>query len=391
MPRAGTFIPTSTVGELVKAFHPAPLPPSPPLELSNSDLDLMDRARGALGRLDGIATLLPDPALFIYYYVRKEAVLSSQIEGTQSSLSDLLLYESEEIVGVPLDDVREVSSYVAAMTYGLQRLREGFPLSLRLLREIHGHLLASGRGSNCSPGEFRTTQNWIGGSRPGNAQFVPPPPHLIMECMGALERFLHDDPIRLPILIKAGLAHVQFETIHPFLDGNGRVGRLLITLLFCAESVLTQPVLYLSLYFKQHRQTYYQLLQRVREEGAWEEWLRFFFRGVLETSDQAVRTAQQTVRLFDDHRQRIESAGRAVGTTLRVHTHLQRRPFASITEAARALGLSIPTVSKTFEQLGQLGILRELTGRQRSRLFVYHPYMQLLQEGTERPESAPST
>jgi Fic family protein len=250
--RLGSHVTSSFGGETVRAYLPPPLPPNPPLDLARV-YPLLDKATQALGRLDGVTTLLPDTELFIYLYVRKEALLSSQIEGTQSSLSDLLLYESEEMPGVPLDDVREVSNYVAAMNHGLERLRGGFPLSLRLIKEIHAILLEGGRSADKEPGEFRRTQNWIGGTRPGNARFVPPPPDRVQSCMGDLETFLHDDAHRLPLLVKAALAHVQFESIHPFLDGNGRLGRLLITFLLCAEGALTQPILYLSLYLKSHR------------------------------------------------------------------------------------------------------------------------------------------
>ena len=243
--QTGTYRECSTVRESYRAFLPAPLPPSPPLQLDEEHHDLMEKANRALGRLDGMTLLLPDASLFLYFYVRKEALLSSQIEGTQSSFNDLLLYESEEVPGVPLDDVREVSNYVAAMSHGLNRLRGGFPLSLRLIREIHEILLAKGRGSNNEPGEFRRSQNWIGGTRPGNVAFVPPPPETLQESLGALERFLHNDPVFTPLLIKAALAHVQFETIHPFLDGNGRLGRLLITFLLCAEGAIAEPILYL--------------------------------------------------------------------------------------------------------------------------------------------------
>jgi Fic family protein len=266
--RLGTYIVSSVGGEKVRAFVPPPLPPAPPLLLADLQVRL-EQANQALGRLDGLASILPNLPHFIYMYVRKEAVLSSQIEGTQSSLSDLLLFESAEAPGVPLPDVQEVSNYVAAMNHGLRRLREGFPLSLRLIREIHATLLARGRGSDKQPGEFRRSQNWIGGTRPGNAHFVPPPPEQVMESMGALELFLHTDRPDLPVLVKAGLVHVQFESIHPFLDGNGRVGRLLIVFLLCAAGVLREPILYLSLYFKTHRQRYYELLDRVRTEGDW--------------------------------------------------------------------------------------------------------------------------
>src|SRR5471030_3204592 len=283
--RLGRYVTTLWGGEQVRAFVPPPLPPTPAVRLESIQLAL-ERANHALGRLDGLAPVLPDLSRFIYAYVRKEAVLSSQIEGTQSSLSDLLLFESDEAPGVPVDDVQEVSNYVAALNHGMARLRGGFPLSLRLIREIHEILLLKGRGSEKQPGEFRRSQNWIGGTRPGNASFVPPPPELVLDCMSNLELFLHEDRPDLPLLIKAGLIHVQFETIHPFLDGNGRLGRLLITLYLCSQNVLQQPLLYLSLYFKTTRSDYYRLLQEVRETGAWEAWLEYFLEGVTETANQ---------------------------------------------------------------------------------------------------------
>ena len=268
MKATGTYVTTSTAGESVRAFIPNPLPPDPPIKLTDRDHDLIEKANRALGRLDAITTLLPDVSLFLYFYVRKEAVLSSQIEGTQSSFSDLLLYEEDLVPGVPLDDVQDVSNYVAAMNHALKRLREdSFPLSLRLIKEVHKFLLAKGRGSDKTPGEFRRTQNWLGGTRPGNARFVPPPPDRVADCMINLEKFLHDQPQRTPALVKAALAHVQFETIHPFLDGNGRLGRLLITLILCAEDALAQPLLYLSLFFKQHRQEYYDRLGMLSPAG----------------------------------------------------------------------------------------------------------------------------
>lgn len=372
-----------TVGESFNAFVPHPLPPDPPLELTPIHFDLLEKANRALGRLDGLSRLLPDTGLFVYHFVRKEALLSSQIEGTQSSLSDLLLYEQDEAPGVPLADVEEVSSYVAAMNHGLTRLREGFPLSLRLLREIHEVLLSTGRGSTKQPGEFRRSQNWVGGTRPGDARFVPPPPDQLAECLGALEKFLHDDPVRTPTLVKAALAHVQFETIHPFLDGNGRLGRLLITLLLCAEEALTDPTLYLSLYFKQHRQEYYEHLQSVREAGAWEAWLEFFLMGVLETAEQAVTTAIRTLELFAADREQITMLGRPAGSVLRVHEHLQKQPITSVPSAAVELNLTAPTVRSAIQHLQKLKIVSEITGKQRDRLFVYERYMKQLQEGTE--------
>ena len=316
-------------------------------------------------------------------YVRKEAVLSSQIEGTQSSLSDLLLFEAEEAPGVPLDDVREVSNYVAAMEHGLKRIKGGFPLSNRLIREIHAILLSEGRGSEKSPGEFRRSQNWLGGTRPGNAAFVPPPPHQVHECMGQLERWLHDEPERTPTLLKAALAHVQFETIHPFLDGNGRVGRLLITLLFCVEKVLRDPLLYLSLYLKRHRDEYYGLLDRVRREGDWEEWIGFFADGVTESAAGAVETAQRLVKTAREDRENIQQLGRGAGSSLRIHHAMQQQPVANSSTLANRTGISLPSVLKSLEALQKLGIVRELTGRKRHRIFSYAGYVKILSEGTE--------
>ncbi len=372
-------------GESVRAFVPAPLPPTPPLVLEGGLERSLEAAVLAVGRLDGVSTLLPDKALFLYAYVRKEAVLSSQIEGTQSSLSDLLLFELNEAPGVPLDDVVEVSNYVAALEYGLVRLREGFPLSSRLIREIHGVLLAHGRGSTKDPGQFRRSQNWIGGSRPGNAVFVPPPHTAVSDCMAALERFLHAEDDGLPVLVRAGLAHVQFETIHPFLDGNGRVGRLLITFLLCHAGLLREPLLYLSLYLKENRATYYALLDEVRHEGDWEAWLSFFLDGVQETAEGAVSTAQRLAAMFEDDRRQIEPAGRRSGSALRVHEALKARPILSLPAICDATGLSFPAASSGMDLLAGLGIARELTGKRRNRLFVYDRYLAILNEGTEAP------
>ncbi|MBX6365998.1 MAG: Fic family protein [Gemmatimonadetes bacterium] len=370
-------------GEAFTAFVPKPLPPEPALRLDAELSDRLERANRALGRLDGLATMLPDRALFLYFYVRKEALLSSQIEGTQSSMSELLLFEGEQLPGVPLDDVREVSRYVAALDHGMARLRAGFPLSLRLIREIHEVLLSSGRGSERTPGEFRRSQNWLGGSRPGNAAYVPPPPEEVIPAMGALERFLHDEPARTPTLIKAALSHVQFETIHPFLDGNGRVGRLLVTLILCAEGALTEPMLYLSLYLKAHRDEYYDLLQRVRFEGVWEEWLRFFLDGVVATAEQATETARRILALFDADRARIEALGRAAGSALRVHEFLRRHPITTGPRIQEAVSLSAPAISTALRNLESIGIVREVSGRRWNRLFAYEAYLSMLSEGTE--------
>ena len=344
----------------------------------------LENAVLALGRLDGISALLPDKTLFLYSYVRKEAVLSSQIEGTQSSLSDLLLFELEEAPGVPRNDVVEVSNHVAALEHGLSRLKE-LPLCNRLLREMHGKLLSGGRGSDKMPGEFRATQNWIGGSRPGNALFVPPPHTAVPDCMAALERFLHADDDGLPALIRAGLAHAQFETIHPFLDGNGRVGRLLITLLLRHAGMLREPFLYLSLYFKQHRSDYYDLLNQLRHRGDWEKWLAFFLEGVRSTATGAVETAQRLSELFASDRAALEQQGRRAGTLLRVHEELMRQPILSLSEIRKRTALAFTSVSAAMTLLLKRGIAREITGKRRNRLFVYDKYLSILTEGAEPP------
>lgn len=379
----GYYIQNNAFGETVRAFVPHPLPPMPPLVHSDELDELLEAAAVAVGRLDGISAVLPDPQLFLYSYIRKEAVLSSQIEGTQSSLSDLLLYEFEGAPGVPAEDAREVSCYVAAMETGLQRLAEGIPISLRLIREIHTLLLAYGRGSQREPGEFKRSQNWIGGTRPGNARFVPTPPDLVIDTLGALENFLHNRPVKTRPLIKAALAHVQFETIHPFLDGNGRLGRLLITFLLCAEGVLHQPLLYLSLYFKQHRDRYYELLQEVRLKGDWERWLIFFLTGVRDTSQGAVATAGRLLALFRRDRDRLHREGGHGAAVLRLHDHLQRTPVISAAKAAVAIGASVPTATTAIRKLEAAGLLRELTGGKYGRLYAYAEYLEVLSEGTE--------
>lgn len=369
-------------GEEVLAFVPHPLPPETDGRLELDLRDKIDRALIQLGRLDSVSSLLPETGLFLYSYIRKEAVLSSQIEGTQSSLSDLLLFEVNEAPGVPLDDVREASSYVAALEHGLARIRGGFPLSNRLIRETHGILLGGNRGGSKQPGEFRTSQNWIGGTRPGNARFVPPPHERVEECMAALERFLHDQPARTSPVLKAALAHAQFETIHPFLDGNGRVGRLLITLQLCADGVLREPLLYLSLYLKQHRDRYYELLNLVRTDGAWAAWVEFFVDAVLETAGNAISVANTLAELFREHRGRIQELGRVSGSALRVHEALSKRPLSTIARLSDETKLSIPAIRNAVSALVSLGIVRELTGRKRNRVFAYDNYLNLLSEGT---------
>ena len=382
----GIYDTSTTSGEAVRAFVPNTLPPVPPIELAGKRQQLLERANLACGRLDAITALLPDASVFLYSYVRQEAVLSSQIEGTQSSLSDLLLFELDEAPGVPFDDVIEVSNYVAALEHGIAQLRAGQPLSNRLLREVHGHLLSRGRGADKRPGEFRRSQNWLGGTRPGNAIFVPPPPHRVLDAMADLERFLHDREDGLPTLVRAGVAHVQFETIHPFLDGNGRVGRLLIALLLFETRVLSQPLLYLSLYLKEHRAEYYRLLDAVRREGDWEEWIDFFLEGVTMTAQSAVDTAHLMLRVFEEDAARVADLGRRAPNALRAFDAFRRRPVRNIAAIAATTGASLPTVSRAVESLVELGIVREITGRKRERAYCYGRYLEILNGGTVRAE-----
>jgi Fic family protein len=381
----GYYKTISTVGEKVMAFVPAPLPPVPPIKWTPELRKKFDQAHLALGRLDSISKLLPDTTLFLYMSVRKEAVLSSMIEGTQSSLSDLLLFEMDEEPGVPLDDVQEVSNYVAALYHGLGLLKKDLPLSLRLIREIHRVLLTKGRGSSQHPGEFRKSQNWIGGTRPGNAAFVPPPVEELKESLFKFELFLHDQPEPTSVLLKAALAHVQFETIHPFLDGNGRLGRLLITLLLCEQKVLREPMLYLSLYFKTHRKYYYELLNNVRLTGDWEAWLDFFADAVIVTATQAVETAQQLLDLSGRDKEKINELGRAAASTLHVHRSFMEHPLCTSGWIAEKTRITPATVNKALNHLVRLGIVRELTAKKRNRLFSYTAYIEILNEGTELP------
>jgi Fic family protein len=368
-------------GEYYTAYLPKPLPPEPSINMQQI-YPLLDKASVAVGRLDGLSVVLPDTELFLYMYVRKEALLSSQIEGTQSSFSDLLIYENNGTPGVPIDDVAEVSSYVASMNYGLERLND-LPLSLRLIREIHEILMRNSRGGTKQPGEFRTTQNWIGGSRPGNAVFVPPPPEYLMECLDNLEKFIHDENIAMPTLIKAALLHVQFETIHPFLDGNGRLGRLLITFVLCAAGLLKKPLLYLSLFFKNRRDEYYSHLQNVREKGEWEEWIKFFLEGVVLTSEQATETARRIISLFDSDRKKIETSDKSSTSVLVIHKYMQSHPVVSTTKLKDACDLTLPTVLRSLGILESMGIVKEITGRERHRIYIYKDYISILNEGTE--------
>ena len=380
--RTGSYEVTTFGDEEVRAFVPASLPPQPPVDLSGMQ-PALERAILALGRLDSEARQLPDPDLFVYAYVRREAQLSSQIEGTQSSLSDLFELETEGESPQQDDDVTEVSNYVAALEHGLERIHGGFPLSNRLIRELHGILLRSGRGNEKLPGEFRHSQNWIGGSRPGNAVYVPPPHTAVEDCMAQLERFLHAEDDGISTIVRAGLAHAQFESIHPFLDGNGRVGRLLIAFVLHQSGVLRQPLLYLSLYFKQHRARYYDLLADLRHSGDWEAWLAFFVEGVRATAEDGVETARRLSQVFEDDREKIQTRGRRAGSALRAHEVLMRSPVLSIRRVHERTGLSWPTAAAAIDLLGELGIAQEMTGDRRNRLFAYDEYIAILSEGSE--------
>jgi len=377
----GELIKITSNPEEVRAFMPRLLPPQPALNFNPRRQKLLERATLSLGRLDSITLLLPDPDIFLYAYVRREAVLSSQIEGTQSSLSDLFIFELDGKASAPIDDVTEVSNYVSALNYGIEKLANGFPLSNRLLKEMHEILLSHGRGSDKQPGEFRMSQNWIGGTRPGNAHYVPPPPQAVTQAMSDLERFIHDEEQPYSTLIKAALAHVQFETIHPFLDGNGRLGRMLISFILHHDGQLRRPLLYLSLYFKQHRDRYYELLDTVRMEGDWEAWIDFFLEGVEQTANNAVKTARTLVALFRQDEERLQLQGRRAGTVLRVFQAFCQRPVQSVTDAKSFSGLSYPAAANAMETLEKLQIVKEITGRKRNKLYMYTQYVSALNEG----------
>lgn len=364
-----------------RAFIPSPLPPEPPIKLEGDLQNLLSQADRALGRLDGSIQTLPHPDLFVAMYVRKEAVLSSQIEGTQSSLQDVLVAEARVLSSKRPSDVGEIFNYVGAMNYGLERL-QNLPISIRLIREIHAKLLTGTRGQHMTPGELRNSQNWIGpnGCTLTEATFVPPPPHEVPIALSNLERFLHAET-PFPLLIKIGLAHAQLETIHPFLDGNGRIGRLLITFLLCEKKVLLKPVLYLSYFFKRYRQQYYEHLQAVRDEGTWEHWLTFFLNGVFEVSQQATNTARQILSLREQHRQLIiDQLGRAAGNGHRVLEHLYQNPIVSITDVQQLIGTTYPAANNLVTRIVKHGILQELTGQKRNRRFIYMDYIRLFHD-----------
>lgn len=376
--RTGRFEVAVFHGEKVRAFVPAPLPPSPGIEMTAARRRLLEGADAALAKLDGAALHLPDIALFLYAYVRKEAVLSSQIEGTKSTLSELMLFELDDL-RIPIDDVREVSSYVSAMEHGLSRLSH-IPLSGRLMREMHGKLMAHGRGAEKTPGEFRRSQNWIGGQRPSLAHYVPPPSHEVAQCMGDLDKFIHAED-GMPTLIRAALAHVQFESIHPFLDGNGRIGRLLISLMLQQSGKLSRPLLYLSLYLKARRAEYYRLLDKVRADGDWEAWIDFFLKGVEQTAQGAALTAQRLVDCYQADLAKVQKLGRSGGKAAAALGCFRERPVFGIKGVATGIGVTFPTADKAIQILVKQGILREATGKPRNRVFVYKAYIDILNAG----------
>lgn len=386
--RSGRYVNQSTG---YRAFLPADLPPDPPVTMDAELLRRLSDADRALGRLDGVATVLPNPDLFVAMFVRQEAVLSSQIEGTQSTLQDILSYEADQSDKSNPGDVEEVVNYVAAMNHGLRRLPE-LPLSLRLIREIHERLLRDVRGSERTPGEFRRTQNWIGptGCTLNTADFVPPPPHEMMTALGSLEKFIHDRE-SLPVLIQCGLIHAQFETIHPFLDGNGRVGRLLITFLLCERQILHRPLLYLSYYLKARRSEYYDRLTAIRSEGNWEAWLKFFLRGIYEVSISATDAARQIMHLRETHRQLISEKFSSSGNALKLHDRMFEVPTFSINAAKDVMGCAFATAASIVDQLQSLNIVREITGNERNRLYQYQPYVDVFQKLTLSDNSEVAT
>ncbi len=379
----GTLIKSSLVGgEHYAAYVPNPLPPVPRIDMT-AIADLLAKANLAIGELNGVVENAPDPNIINYMYIRKEAVLSSQIEGTQSTLDDLLRYESGGAIGTPIDDVTEVSSYVSALNHGLTRIKGGFPLSLRLIREIHKVLLTNARGKSKRPGEFRTSQNWIGGTRPGNARFVPAPPDKVIGLMGDLEKFMHNEEDKIPLLVKTALVHQQFETIHPFLDGNGRTGRLLITLYLCERGFLKSPFLYLSLFFKQHRDLYYEKLNAIRKTGNWEDWLEFFLEGVAETATDAKNTLLKIKKMFDKDDELVEGVGRARESASRVLAEFKQKPLLSIAEITNRTELTRPTAISAVNRLIDLGIIKNISEKKWRQIYSYEGYTKLLNPSEE--------
>ncbi|MCX8506231.1 MAG: Fic family protein [Alphaproteobacteria bacterium] len=391
----GYYVDSTSFGEMVRCFIPHPLPPEPALELAVI-FSKHSRAASLLGELKALTKILPDPQMFILSYQRKEALVSSQIEGTQSSLSDLLL-ENEGNTEEKLQDYLETTNYIQSLNHAQTRMtRDGLPLSSKLLCECHEILLSSGRGADKQPGEFRRSQNWIGGSRPGNAHFVPPPPTHVAEAMSDLEKFLNShrpdafygqstipSEFSQSSLLRAALTHVQFETIHPYLDGNGRIGRMLILLVLIEAGDLDQPILYLSLWFKKHRDEYYRLLSEMRKTGQWELWLEFFLDGVIDTATEAIESARKIFKLFEDDRKIIHAMEINSTNILKIYEYICRKIFVTATAAAHDTGLSFPTVNNYLQRLQDYGIISEYTGRSRDRVYLYTAYFDILKPGTD--------
>ena len=381
--RLGRYVVISTVGdEKVNAFIPPDLPPFPAVKMDSLYKKLGEADR-AIGKLDAMVTILPNTPLFLSTYAQKEALLSSQIEGTQSSLSDLLLFGSRDKSDTPKEDTEEVANYIIAMYNGLEKIKDDFPLSLKLMREMHQILLSGSRGSTKLPGEFRRSQNWIGGNSPIEASYVPPPSSEILDLMSKLEKFINEDNLDVHPLIKAGLVHVQFESIHPFLDGNGRLGRLLITLLFCKEGILKEPILYLSYFFKKNRSTYYELIQKVRTENGWEKWIEFFLDGIIETSNQAINAATEIMKMFNKDEEIIKTLGRNATVAHRVHEFMKRNPIFRMSAITRDLEFTRPTIQKAIKNLIELGLVSEFKKNPRNRVYIYTEYMYILSQGAD--------
>jgi Fic family protein len=376
---AGQYVTSVIKGEQVRTFVPDPLPPNPPLHGDPVTAHQIGLAHEALARLDGLMASPHDRERLSYLNARREAVLSSRIDGNGASLSDLLLLELGEAPRVPLDDVVEVSNHVAAMEHGLECLRTGTPLSTQLMREMHERLMAGARGAANFPGEYRRSQTWVGGARPGAARFAPPPHPRIEACMARLEEFLHDEPVRSDPLTKASLVQLQFELIHPFVSGNGRMGRLLVTMVLGRERVLREPLLFPSAFFERHRAEYFERLDRVRDEGEWDEWLLFFARGMEESATEAFAGARRLREIGASDRGRVAAIGRLARSALRVHEALLSRPITTVAKSAQFTGLSVPAVTASLMALIDLGIVRERTGRRRGRVFAYERYLEALQ------------
>ena len=376
--RIGNYIIKKIPGESYKCYIPPLLPFTPKIDLGQFYTQL-EKANLVLSELNQVSKFIPNVTLFIYMNVRKEALLSSQIEGTQSSFSDLILFENKQKTEIDIDDVKEVSNYVKAMNHGLKRLASGFPLSLRLFKEIHKILLSGSRGGNKLAGEFRNSQNWIGGTRPGNALFVPPPPENLLDCLSNLEKFIHEDGS--PLLIKAAIAHLQFETIHPFLDGNGRLGRILIGLILVDGKIIDEPILYLSLYLKKNRQKYYDLLQEVRNRGNWEVWIEFFLQGIVESGKDAIKSAKDINNLFTKDLAKIANLGRVRFSCQMIFEYLKMLPQVTVPLVAKKLKMSAPTARSALIKMVEVGILKEISGKKRDRIYVYRKYLDILEEG----------